>query len=160
MAAEMVDHVVGIDPDRDWIAATVLDTDTAGVVATGRFAADAADYRDAVACADDYSVDTERAWAIERSASYGQGLTAALIRSRRLAPGTSHQHRGRRVWHARVASQRTAVRAAMKANSVSVGWAENTGAMSSSEAPKWIATATGASTSAACDPTATPPVIR
>jgi transposase len=78
MLAEMVDHVIGIDPDRDWITAAVLDADTAGVVATGRFAADAAGYRDAVLWADEYSVDTERAWAIEGSASYGRGLTAAL----------------------------------------------------------------------------------
>jgi transposase len=80
MLAEMVDHVIGIDPDRDWITAAVLDADTAGVVATGRFPADAAGYRDAVAWADEYSVDTERAWAIEGSASYGRGLTAALER--------------------------------------------------------------------------------
>ncbi len=32
MLAEMVDHVVGIDPDRDWITAAVLEAGTAGVV--------------------------------------------------------------------------------------------------------------------------------
>ncbi len=41
MLAEMVDHVVGIDPDRDWITAAVLEAGTAGVVATGRFPANA-----------------------------------------------------------------------------------------------------------------------
>ena len=80
MLAEMVDHVIGIDPDRDWITAAVLDADTAGVVATARFPADPAGYRDAVVWADEYSTDTERAWAIEGSASYGRGLTAALAR--------------------------------------------------------------------------------
>ncbi len=42
MPAEMVDHIIGIDSDRDWITAAVLDAATAGVVATGRFAAGAA----------------------------------------------------------------------------------------------------------------------
>ncbi len=77
MLAEMVDHVVGIDPDRDWITAAVLEAGTAGVVA---FPANAVGYRDVVAWADEYSIDTERAWAIEGTASYGRGLTAALGR--------------------------------------------------------------------------------
>ncbi|CAN5743020.1 hypothetical protein BH23ACT5_BH23ACT5_21530 [soil metagenome] len=34
MLAEMVDHVVGVDPDRDWITAAVVDAATTGVVAT------------------------------------------------------------------------------------------------------------------------------
>ena len=42
MLAEMVDHVIGIDPDRDWITAAVLEASTAGVVATGRFRANSA----------------------------------------------------------------------------------------------------------------------
>jgi transposase len=42
MLAEMVDHVVGVDPDRDWITAGVVDAATTGVVATARFAANAA----------------------------------------------------------------------------------------------------------------------
>ncbi len=78
MLAEMVDHVIGIDPDRDWITAAVLDAATAGVLATGRFRANSAGYRQVVAWADEYSVATERAWATEGTASYGRGLTAAL----------------------------------------------------------------------------------
>jgi transposase len=80
MLAEMVDHVIGIDPDRDWVTAAVVEADTAGVVATGRFPADAGGYREVVAWADGYSTGTERAWAIEGTASYGRGLTAALAR--------------------------------------------------------------------------------
>ncbi len=80
MLAEMVDHVIGIDPDRDWITAAVLEAATAGVVATGRFTANAAGYRQVAAWADEYSTATERAWAIEGTASYGRGLTAALGR--------------------------------------------------------------------------------
>ena len=39
MLAELVDHVVGVDPDRDWITLAVLDARSTGVVAEGRFAA-------------------------------------------------------------------------------------------------------------------------
>lgn len=49
MLAEMVDHVVGVDPDRDWITAAVIDTATTGVVATARFGAKTAGYREAMA---------------------------------------------------------------------------------------------------------------
>jgi len=80
MLAEMVDHVIGIDPDRDWITAAVVEASTAGVLATGRFRANSAGYRQVVAWADGYSTATERAWAVEGSASYGRGVTAALGR--------------------------------------------------------------------------------
>jgi hypothetical protein len=80
MLAEMVDPVIGIDPDRDWVTAAALDADTAGVLATGRFAASTGGYRQVVAWADEHSTATERAWAIEGTASYGRGLTAALSR--------------------------------------------------------------------------------
>ena len=80
MLAGMVDHVIGVDPDRDWVTAAVLDAATAGVLATGRFRANGAGYRQVMAFADGYSTATERAWAIEGTASYGRGLTAALAR--------------------------------------------------------------------------------
>ena len=80
MLAEMVDHVIGIDPDRDWVTAAVLEASTARVLATGRFGANSAGYRQVVAWADEYSTATERAWAIEGTASYGRGVTAALAR--------------------------------------------------------------------------------
>lgn len=38
--ADLVDHVVGIDPDRDWITAAVVDAKTTAVMATERFTAD------------------------------------------------------------------------------------------------------------------------
>jgi transposase len=41
MLAELVDHVVGVDPDRDWITIAVLEARNAGVVAEGRFPATA-----------------------------------------------------------------------------------------------------------------------
>ena len=53
MLGELVDHVIGIDPDRDWITAAVLEAGTAGVLATGRFAANTAGYRQVAAWADE-----------------------------------------------------------------------------------------------------------
>ena len=39
MLAELVDHVVGVDPDRDWITLAVLDAHSTGVIAEDRFPA-------------------------------------------------------------------------------------------------------------------------
>jgi transposase len=78
MLAELVHHVVGVDPDRDWITLAVVDARTSGVLAEGRFPATADGYRDAVELVDGHSVDTERAWIIEGSAGYGRGLTVML----------------------------------------------------------------------------------
>jgi len=80
MLAELVNHVVGVDPDRDWITLAVLDARSAGVVAEGRFPATKDGYDDAVAFVDVHSVDSERAWVIEGSAGYGRGLAVALSR--------------------------------------------------------------------------------
>jgi transposase len=80
MLAELVDHVVGVDPDRDWITLAVLDARTGGVIAEGRFPAAKAGYDDAVAFVDGHSVDSERAWVIEGSAGFGRGLAVALGR--------------------------------------------------------------------------------
>lgn len=80
MLAELVDHVIGVDPDRDWITLAVLDAHTAGVVAEGRFAATGDGYDDAIDFVDGHSIATERAWVIEGSAGYGRGLAVALAR--------------------------------------------------------------------------------
>lgn len=80
MLAELVDHVVGVDPDRDWITLAVLDARSAGVVAEGRFPATKDGYDETIAFVDGHSVDSERAWVIEGSAGYGRGLAVALQR--------------------------------------------------------------------------------
>jgi transposase len=80
MLAELVDHVVGVDPDRDWITLAVLDARSAGVVTEGRFPATRDGYDEAIAFVDSHSVDSERAWVIEGSAGYGRGLAVALER--------------------------------------------------------------------------------
>lgn len=81
MLAELVDHVIGIDPDRDWITGAVIDAKTTGIVATERFSADAVGYDEAVAWAETLTGAGERAWAVEGTGSYGRGLTAALTRA-------------------------------------------------------------------------------
>ena len=77
MLAELVDHVIGVDPDRDWVT---VDARTAGVITTDRFPATRDGYRDAIAWADAHTEESERAWVIEGTASYGRGLTMALHR--------------------------------------------------------------------------------
>jgi transposase len=59
MLAELVHHVIGVDPDRDWITLAVVDAHSSGVVAEGRFPATGDGYRDAVELVDGHSVDTE-----------------------------------------------------------------------------------------------------
>jgi transposase len=78
MLAELVDHVVGVDPDRDWITVALIEARTSGVLATDRFPATGDGYRDAVEWADGLSEASERAWVIEGTASYGRGLTVLL----------------------------------------------------------------------------------
>ena len=69
---------IGVDPDRDWITLAVVDAHTTGVIAEAKFPATSDGYRDAVDMVDAHSSETERAWAIEGSASYGRGLAAML----------------------------------------------------------------------------------
>ncbi len=81
MLAELVDHVIGVDPDRDWITAAIIDARTTGVVATERFSANSDGYDEAISWAEAFTVAGERAWSVEGTASYGRGLTAALGRA-------------------------------------------------------------------------------
>jgi transposase len=54
MLAELVDHVIGVDPDRDWITAAVVDARTTGVVAKQKFSADAVGYNEAISWAEEF----------------------------------------------------------------------------------------------------------
>lgn len=75
---DIVDHVVGIDPDRDRITAAVVCARTQGEVAAKTFAATARGYGQAMRWATEFTTEGRRAWSIESSGSYGAGLTAAL----------------------------------------------------------------------------------
>jgi len=78
MLAELVDHVIGIDPDKDWITAAIVEADTTRFIESARFSADRDGYARAVAWADAHTTPGERVWAIEGAASFGRGLTVAL----------------------------------------------------------------------------------
>lgn len=56
MLAELVEHVIGVDPDLDWITVAAVDARTSGVIATDRFPASGSGYRDVRLWADAYSI--------------------------------------------------------------------------------------------------------
>ncbi len=78
MLTELVDHVIGVDPDRDRVTAAVIDSRTQGELARAEFAANPAGYRALVEWADDHSTGDGRVWSIEGTGSYGAGLAATL----------------------------------------------------------------------------------
>lgn len=71
MLADHVDHIIGIDPDRDRITAAVVATDSGGVIEVAEFATTADGYRQLVVWADHHSSCDQRAWSIEGAGSYG-----------------------------------------------------------------------------------------
>jgi transposase len=81
MLAELVQHVIGVDPDRDWITLAVVDARTTGVIAQGRFRATAGGYADAIDFVDGHCIDSERAWAIEGTAK-SRAPSSGLFRSK------------------------------------------------------------------------------
>lgn len=78
MLADLVGHVIGVDPDRDRITAAVVVAGTQAEVARGEFPTTAAGYRQVIEWADEYSSPASRVWSIEGAGSYGAGLTATL----------------------------------------------------------------------------------
>jgi len=78
MLAELVDHVIGVDPDRDRITAVLIDAATKGEVDQIEAAATPAGYRSVLEWADVWSTAEGRVWSIEGAGSYGAGLCATL----------------------------------------------------------------------------------
>lgn len=74
IVAEQVDHVIGVDPDRDRITLAVVDAATHGVVDEVVVAANPAGYREALAFAGVHSSVGRRVWSIESAGTYGAGL--------------------------------------------------------------------------------------
>ncbi len=64
MLAEPVDHVIGIDPDRDWITVAILDADATGVIATAKSAANNDGYDEAIEWADTHTTAGDRSWVV------------------------------------------------------------------------------------------------
>ena len=67
--AELVDHVIGVDPDRDRITAAVVCARTQGEIASKSFATTARGYGQAMRWAKDHTTDGRRAWSIESTGS-------------------------------------------------------------------------------------------
>jgi len=78
MLMDLVDHVVGVDPDRDRITAAVVSAKTQGELAWRTFPATARGYRAVQRWAGEFTETGRRAWAIEGSGSFGAGLATAL----------------------------------------------------------------------------------
>jgi len=74
MLAEVVDHVIGVDPDRDRVTAAVVDAATTGVVATATFSASPQGYAQVLVWVAERTVLDRRVWSIEGAGSYGAGL--------------------------------------------------------------------------------------
>ena len=77
MLATMVEHVIGIDPDRDRVTASVVDTATTGEQATAVFATTRRGYDQLLVWANQHT-PARRAWAVEGTGSYGAGVASHL----------------------------------------------------------------------------------
>ena len=78
MLATMVEHVIGIDPDRDRITASVVDTATTGEQATAVFQTTRPGYERLLKWADQHTQTADRVWSVEGTGSYGAGVTTYL----------------------------------------------------------------------------------
>ena len=79
MLAETVEHMIGIDPDRDSVTASVVDATTDGEQASVTFETTRRGYEQLLVWADRHSVAPDRVWAVEGTGSYGAGVCAHLL---------------------------------------------------------------------------------
>ncbi len=78
MLATTVEHVIGIDPDRDRVTASVVDTATTGEQASAMFETTRVGYDRLLKWADQHTQTASRVWSVEGSGSYEAGLTSHL----------------------------------------------------------------------------------
>ncbi|HSF84981.1 MAG TPA: hypothetical protein VLG28_04860 [Acidimicrobiia bacterium] len=78
MLADLVEHVIGVDPDRDRITAAVVAARTEAEIARSEFPATASGYRQVIEWANEHSTTESRVWSVEGTGRYGAGLTATL----------------------------------------------------------------------------------
>lgn len=78
MLADLVDHVVGVDPDRDRLTAVIIDAATKAELGEAIFPTTPAGYARLIDWADGESMAEARVWSIEGAGSYGAGLCATL----------------------------------------------------------------------------------
>lgn len=78
MLAELVDHVIGVDPDRDRVTAVIVDATTKAELGQAVFPTTPGGYAALIDWADAESVVEGRVWSIEGAGSYGAGLSVTL----------------------------------------------------------------------------------
>ena len=79
MLSDIVDYVIGVDPDRDRITVAVLEAATQAKIAASSFPTTARGYRQALRWATTLTQERPRAWSIEGAGSYGAGLSMTLV---------------------------------------------------------------------------------
>jgi transposase len=79
MMAALVDHVIGVDPDRDRITVAVVDAATTGIVERFTVSADPVGYAQAMRLVGVHSCAGRRVWSIEGAGSYGAGLAQVAM---------------------------------------------------------------------------------
>ena len=78
MPADAPAHVIGVDPDRDSVTASVVEASTTEEVAAAAFAASRGGYVQLLEWADRHTSTEQRTWAIEGAGGYGAGLAGHL----------------------------------------------------------------------------------
>lgn len=78
MLADLVDHVIGIDPDKETFSVAVIEALSLGAGHGERFNTRPGGYESALEWADTHTVADRRVWAIEGSGTYGAGLARML----------------------------------------------------------------------------------
>jgi transposase len=79
MLSDIVDYVIGVDPDRDRITLAVLAASTQAKSAASSFATTARGYRQALRWVGELTEEHPRAWSIEGAGSYGAGPGMTLV---------------------------------------------------------------------------------
>ncbi len=74
----IVEHVIGIDPDRDRVTASVVDAATTKEEASTAFETTQVGYDRLLKWADQYTQAAGRVWSVEGAGSYGAGVTSYL----------------------------------------------------------------------------------
>ena len=84
MLADIVDHVIGIDPDRDRITASLVEASTGGELATEAFETTRGGYERLVAWADRHTSRESRAgpWRARAATGPARARTSARPASR------------------------------------------------------------------------------
>ena len=90
MLADIVDHVIGIDADRDQVTASLVEACAGGEPATEAFETTRGGCERLVARADRHTSRESRAWAVEGSRSYGSRACAHPIAAREQVIEFSH----------------------------------------------------------------------